>query len=914
MTRIRHRFGIVDGLLYAVGVVGFACFFLLLPLEHPDAAADYGLGPEGARKAATDFLRSHGYDVDNLTAEVQFRRQASLLDSLQRDLSRREIIALLKHDTTGLIPAYYWTVEWNRARSRVGDEETFVYRVRLNEQGQVWHFERESSAVARVDRKALFGVLQGASTGEGPPSVSEAITDSLLRAALAFTSNDSAWQAPGGFDGAAFDRGSDVLAALQSGSKERSYVDLGPDWAVALARLHLNASGLAGYDLHVDSVWVVDASDGRSARVRFGAQVPGTTRSMQSDVEVDVTGALREMNTEFDPAPAGSSASKNGDDVSLDFTLNGTFEAVIFITYFVLIVIFLFLFLRRLHTRTIDPKVALRDALWGGMFLGAVVALTAGPQIMKSVPNLWLSLFISAMATMVSGAAGAMLIFVISNVADSLTRGIWPEKLEAFTLARLGFFRNLPVGHAFFRGAALSGVMLGLIAFYLAVFPSAALNLSKRGDLFMYQEVLAPIGFLFGYHGFASLLISLLILAGVGTLLYQWRKEGWVVVAGLATLFTLIQVGPCDVLQTGYMLVLAGILGAVLAMAYWRYDVLTCFIGYLFVGVFWGMEPGWLIPRGGLATEVWIALGLLGAAVLVGLIGVASRKTGAELPNYVPAYVQELALEERLKGELEIAHLVQESFLPRRMPRIEGLDVAGMCLPAQEVGGDYFDFVDLENGRLGVIVGDVSGKGIQAAFYMTLVKGFFLTLCRIVASPAELLRRLNTLFCENAPKGTFISLIYGVVDAEARTFTFARAGHNPIIIRRAPSHEPELVQPRGMAIGLASGALFDGTIEETTVDLRAGDVLVFYTDGFSEAMNAARQQYGDARLARKVNIVGQRSAAEILRAVSEDVHHFLEAVGRHDDMTMVIVKIEPNVGHVVSATASRKTAAEEQVG
>jgi phosphoserine phosphatase RsbU/P len=126
----------------------------------------------------------------------------------------------------------------------------------------------------------------------------------------------------------------------------------------------------------------------------------------------------------------------------------------------------------------------------------------------------------------------------------------------------------------------------------------------------------------------------------------------------------------------------------------------------------------------------------------------------------------------------------------------------------------------------------------------------------------------------------------------ARTFVFARAGHNPLILKRSPHHETEFVQPAGMAIGLKSGPMFDENIEEVSIPLHTGDVLVLYTDGFTEAMNARRQQYGDARLAEKVQGASRHTAGEILRTVSEDVHHFLEAVGRHDDMTMMVVKVE----------------------
>jgi serine phosphatase RsbU (regulator of sigma subunit) len=147
----------------------------------------------------------------------------------------------------------------------------------------------------------------------------------------------------------------------------------------------------------------------------------------------------------------------------------------------------------------------------------------------------------------------------------------------------------------------------------------------------------------------------------------------------------------------------------------------------------------------------------------------------------------------------------------------------------------------------------------------------------------------------------FISMIYGVVDVEKRTFTFARAGHNPVILKRSPSQEPDLVRPAGMAIGLTTGPRFDETIEETTLQLRVGDVIVLYTDGFSEATNMAREQYGDERLARKVGDVGQRSAAEVLRGVTEDVHRFVEAAGRHDDMTMVVLKLTARSNHQAPA-------------
>jgi serine phosphatase RsbU (regulator of sigma subunit) len=187
----------------------------------------------------------------------------------------------------------------------------------------------------------------------------------------------------------------------------------------------------------------------------------------------------------------------------------------------------------------------------------------------------------------------------------------------------------------------------------------------------------------------------------------------------------------------------------------------------------------------------------------------------------------------------------------------------------------------------------VSGKGIQAAFYMTLVKGAIQTLCTIESSPEIVMRRLNEVFRRNAPAGTFISAIYGVVDPSTGAFRFARAGHNPAILKRADRAEPEFLRPTGMAIGFTDGDVFDRSMTEVDIRLEPGDTLVFYTDGFSEAMNSKRELYGDDRLLKKVGQVGARSASGILRTLTEDVHHFIEGAGRSDDMTMVVVKRTP---------------------
>ncbi len=364
--------------------------------------------------------------------------------------------------------------------------------------------------------------------------------------------------------------------------------------------------------------------------------------------------------------------------------------------------------------------------------------------------------------------------------------------------------------------------------------------------------------------------LGLTVLLGVGSFLYRRRSSPWVVIGGLTIVFMLLQMQIANVEPLGVDVLSMGLFSLGIAWAYVRYDFITAFTAYF------------------LPCLLWITAGVIGVLAFAGLV---SGKTSTEVQTYVPAYITQLAEEERLKRDIEIAQEVQRSFLPRRMPEVEGLDLAAMCLPALQVGGDYYDFIEVAPGKLAVVIGDVSGKGIEAAFYMTLAKGFVQTLACAEASPAEVLRRLNTLFCRNAPRGVFISMIYGLIDVEAQRFTFARAGHNPLIVRRSPHRAPKFVQPGGMAIGLVSGARFDRSLEERILPLKAGDALVLYTDGFSEATNAQGEQFGDDRLVHAVEAAGARSARDVLRGVSESVHRHVEGADRHDDMTVVVVRL-----------------------
>jgi sigma-B regulation protein RsbU (phosphoserine phosphatase) len=232
------------------------------------------------------------------------------------------------------------------------------------------------------------------------------------------------------------------------------------------------------------------------------------------------------------------------------------------------------------------------------------------------------------------------------------------------------------------------------------------------------------------------------------------------------------------------------------------------------------------------------------------------------------------------------------SLLPKKDPVVDGFDIAGVCLPALEVGGDYYDFFDLGEGKIGIAIGDVSGKGVPAAIYMTLTKGILQTSAAASSSPKEVLDKLNRQMYTNIERNSFVSIYYTVLDNMKRTMKIARAGHNPAILTHRDSDQNLMLIPRGIAVGLESGPKFQEFLEEDEVDLVSGDVLTLYTDGFTEARRNDGEEYGEDRLLGLISKNKQRSAKEILDKVVQSIKDYTGSTPQHDDMTMVVIKVE----------------------
>jgi serine phosphatase RsbU (regulator of sigma subunit) len=227
-----------------------------------------------------------------------------------------------------------------------------------------------------------------------------------------------------------------------------------------------------------------------------------------------------------------------------------------------------------------------------------------------------------------------------------------------------------------------------------------------------------------------------------------------------------------------------------------------------------------------------------------------------------------------------------------------GLALTGHCEPAREVGGDYYDFVPLDDHRLGLLIADVSGKGTSAALYMAALKGIILSLSQQHQSPRSLLIEANGILSRHLDSRSFITITYAVVDLQARTLTYARAGHCPLIYMPGPwlgRRHVQILAPDGLVLGLQiddGGQMFRRLLEEATVPLGPGDIFVLYTDGITEAMNPDGDYFGEQRLGDLVQAHAHLPFEELRERILREVGGFVGASPQQDDMTMLLLKVE----------------------
>jgi sigma-B regulation protein RsbU (phosphoserine phosphatase) len=256
------------------------------------------------------------------------------------------------------------------------------------------------------------------------------------------------------------------------------------------------------------------------------------------------------------------------------------------------------------------------------------------------------------------------------------------------------------------------------------------------------------------------------------------------------------------------------------------------------------------------------------------------RKTTEERDKYLIEL-------ERKKQELKIASDIQRSFLPESTPKIEGIELSASNLSALEVGGDFYDFIPITSNKWGLLIADVSGKGIPAALFMALSRT--LIHASTIGNPTVVnsIRQANKLIFADAKSGAFVTLFYGILNTKQMTFRYVNAGHNPPIFLKEASNDTVLLKARGIALG----AVEDIELQEAEIKLTQGDEVILYTDGVTEAIDEKNEQFSQERLIKVIRDNRALSAQDLMKKIQNEVNLFVNNQPQFDDVTLMILKV-----------------------
>jgi phosphoserine phosphatase RsbU/P len=265
---------------------------------------------------------------------------------------------------------------------------------------------------------------------------------------------------------------------------------------------------------------------------------------------------------------------------------------------------------------------------------------------------------------------------------------------------------------------------------------------------------------------------------------------------------------------------------------------------------------------------------------------------------------EKLIVSERLARELEIAREIQMTLLPKETPSLDRMELGTLYRAASQVGGDLSDFFWVSEHELGIVVADVAGKGVPGSLMMTMAKAVIrakavksessshLVPVGVGGDPASVLRKTNQMIAQDIKKGMFITANYGIMNVQNLKFRFVSAGHNDTLIYNSRSGELKEYNPKGIALGLDKGTLFDMLLQDQELSLGPGDLLFQYTDGVNEAMNNEKEEFGEERLKDVIRKYAHLSVNDFLQALDQEIRTFTEGFPQSDDITAVVVKVK----------------------
>ncbi|HEY2016737.1 MAG TPA: PP2C family protein-serine/threonine phosphatase [Bryobacteraceae bacterium] len=481
--------------------------------------------------------------------------------------------------------------------------------------------------------------------------------------------------------------------------------------------------------------------------------------------------------------------------------------------------------------------------------------------------------------------------FAFAGAAYAGTQGRYRQKWRSLELMLRGEVFTRQVSRPIAAGA-LCGIAVAAAPYAVAVpFRHALMLFSSMGVLsaplpfvsLVHWSAIVPA---FGYLGFAFPMAA--------RIRGKWRRAGAMTALGAVYIF-----GSAGAFNWLAPSLIAAAIGLVIYFQlYQKFDLLSVAAAMVVAQAV--AAPGILLvqPAAGLRESGvrLLALFVAGIAVFVNFAirGRDAQVGGPELlaESEVPSVEgPSLSNRKRLEAEFQVARKAQQDALPATPPVIAGYSFAGSCDPAQQVGGDLYDLFPLRDGRLGIAVADVSGKGVPAALYMMVTKGLLTATVADSSDLAFIMQQINHHLYRACKRKVFVTMAAVAIDPASRRLEYARAGHNPIVWRRTRLGQTELRKPQGLGLGMCPTETFNRSLRTEQLDLEPGDAVVLYSDGITEAINGSMDQFGEERLIESIERADGQSAEATRAAILRDLADFAAGTPPRDDITVVVLRV-----------------------
>lgn len=871
---IKRFFTRQDMYLVAGALVSIIVIIALTPFTRSQTELNSRATDVEVSNSAEDFFTKIGLSTGNYTRNTFLRRDISLLNELNSTTGSAHTDAARNQPELS-IPLHYFEVILREEGSGAIGFDDITNLVTSGEENVDSEFIRSllyPSVNVKLDLNGDISAFEATVPDQTiPVFINLTALDTVLEENIPDSLTSSMIQ----FESMYRESNSD------STENEPKSILISEDDVIDMALYYLRFTKWNNTQLHPDIPPSVTYNEEQNtAEVTFLSRDLFVDYRLQIEVAVDHGGNLRRVLPSY--------RDSENELVTSNFErIASTLGLPVFV---VMVLLALVVLVRRFSRGLIDAKPSKIDALFGATALFVFLVLNATGGLARGESLGAFDIATPILGTIFGTLGGWLLIFFLSVYASSLSQEVWPYKLKQLNLIRKGYLVNQPVGMTMIRAVLYGLILTGMLTLLAAIIPDSGIKWTSE-YVFLSDQVMFSGVYLVASGLFSVVLIMFFLLLGIAALVHRKFKKPWATIGIVVIFWVLSGFIPADLIETNYTLLLLIASGSLIGYILWKNGPVLASLTFLVSEWAWIVAEGLWISQN---PDIWNLLFLAAVPVglfVFGLYGIKTDITSEELPDYTPAYLLEIANRERMVQELKIARQVQLSFLPEATPTFEGLELAANCYAANEVGGDYYDFLPVGDHKMGVVIGDVSGKGIQAAFFMTLIKGFTKSLVDGFTEPKAFLNRLNKLFYENSKRGTFISMIYGMYDNTDKTFQFARAGHNPLIVVRGSDKSVEMIESKGLAIGMIADKRFEEVLECKSIELRQNDLIILYTDGYTEAMNYGNRLYGDQRLLDVVKKNAEKSAQEMLDAINRDVRGFIGERPASDDMTMIVMRV-----------------------